>query len=89
MDDTDVAGASGPDKPHRNDIPCQIVGSLDASLRVHTNPYHLSSVQIQAATPGDSERALVVLTLTLDDALDLCLRLIAAAGRLRAQATRS
>jgi hypothetical protein len=40
-------------------------------------------------TPSGREDALVVLTVTLDAPLDLCLRLIAAAGRLRAHATRS
>jgi hypothetical protein len=47
------------------------------------------AVQIQATIPGGREVALVVLTLTLDALLDLCLRLIAGARRLRCQAPKS
>jgi hypothetical protein len=79
MADTDHTNPTGRDK-HRDDIPVQIIGSLNGALRVATDPSKFTAIQLQFVA-GDAARG--VLALTLDGALDLTFRLIAAAGEVR------
>jgi hypothetical protein len=80
MADHDVTATPAADNPRRTDIPCQIVGSLDACLTVLVDPSKHTAVQLQIQA-GDAAHG--VLALTLDGALDLTFRLIAAAGEVR------
>jgi hypothetical protein len=81
MADDHVAATPAADNPrHHDQIACIIAASLEANLAVTTDPSKLTAIQLQV-TAGDT--AVGVLALTVDGALDLVFRLIAAAGEVR------